>query len=72
MLTKGLLNMLGLDDKELQSSLKQFATVFEDIQVMKKQQEIMISLLMQQHQNSDLLSLPSSRDKTMLEKKNGN
>ena len=60
MLTKGIIQMLGLKEEDLQKSLSFFSTLQNDIEEIKSNQRLIISLL--QIQNADINSITMTQD----------
>lgn len=60
MLTKGIIQMLGLKEEDLQKSLSFFSTLQNDVEEIKANQRLIISLL--QIQNADLNSITMTQD----------
>ena len=60
MLTKGIIQMLGLKEEDLQKSLSFFSTLQNDIEEIKANQRLIISLL--QIPNADLNSITMTQD----------
>ena len=60
MLTKGIIQMLGLKEEDLQKSLSFFSTLQNDIEELKANQRLIISLL--QIPNADLNSITMTQD----------
>jgi len=60
MLTKGIIQMLGLKEEDLQKSLSFFSTLQNDIEEIKSNQRLIISLL--QIPNADLNSITMTQD----------
>ena len=60
MLTKGIIQMLGLKEEDLQKALSFFSTLQNDIEEIKANQRLIISLL--QIQNADLNSITMTQD----------
>ena len=60
MLTKGIIQMLGLKEEDLQKALSFFSTLQNDIEEIKSNQRLIISLL--QLPNADLNSITMTQD----------
>ena len=60
MITKGIIQMLGLKEEDLQKSLSFFSTLQTDIEEIKANQRLIISLL--QIPNADLNSITMTQD----------
>ena len=60
MLTKGIIQMLGLKEEDLQKALSFFSTLQNDIEEIKSNQRLIISLL--QIPNADLNSITMTQD----------
>ena len=60
MLTKGIIQMLGLKEEDLQKALSFFSTLQNDIEEIKSNQRLIISLL--QCNSSDLNSITMTQD----------